>query len=257
MSTIKSSAENLTLNADGANNDIKFQSNGSEVASIDQAGLVTATTFAGSAASLTNVPAANITGTLPAIDGSNLTGISGGLVLVGSSVNMDSGGTTYASINIDQCFSSTYQNYLVTGTFGVEANCSVRTQLRSGSAGSESTYTAAKYNWVGYDWENVNGTLSANAQAEESNDEVSIAKDTTPHISDGNFFNMFIYSPYVSASDTIIDYHGVTYDAQNDIRKRMLGVNVRDIGQATGIHFSTNNGNLDEHAIRVYGIIDS
>jgi len=40
MSTIKSSAENLTLNADGANNDIKFQSNGSEVASIDQAGTI-------------------------------------------------------------------------------------------------------------------------------------------------------------------------------------------------------------------------
>jgi len=46
MSTIKSSAENLTLNADGANNDIKFQSNGSEVASIDQAGVMTGTTFA-------------------------------------------------------------------------------------------------------------------------------------------------------------------------------------------------------------------
>jgi hypothetical protein len=42
VSTIKSSAENLTLNADGANNDIKFQSNGSEVASIDQAGKLTA-----------------------------------------------------------------------------------------------------------------------------------------------------------------------------------------------------------------------
>ena len=40
MATIKSSAENLTLNADGANNDIKFQSNGSEVASIDQAGTI-------------------------------------------------------------------------------------------------------------------------------------------------------------------------------------------------------------------------
>jgi len=46
MSTIKSSAENLTLNADGANNDIKFQSHGSEVASIDQAGLVTASGIA-------------------------------------------------------------------------------------------------------------------------------------------------------------------------------------------------------------------
>ena len=38
MSTIKSSAENLTLNADGSNNDIKFQSNGVEKASIDQDG---------------------------------------------------------------------------------------------------------------------------------------------------------------------------------------------------------------------------
>ena len=55
MSTIKSSAENLTLNADGANNDIKFQSNGSEVASIDQAGVMTATSFAGSGAALTGV----------------------------------------------------------------------------------------------------------------------------------------------------------------------------------------------------------
>ena len=60
MSTIKSSAENLTLNADGANNDIKFQSNGSEVASIDQAGTVTATSFAGSGASLTGLTAAQM-----------------------------------------------------------------------------------------------------------------------------------------------------------------------------------------------------
>ena len=43
MSTLKSSSENLTLNADGANNDIKFQSNGSEVAQIDQAGVISST----------------------------------------------------------------------------------------------------------------------------------------------------------------------------------------------------------------------
>ena len=47
MSTIKSSAENLTLNADGSNNDIIFQSNGSNVATLDQAGTLTATTFVG------------------------------------------------------------------------------------------------------------------------------------------------------------------------------------------------------------------
>ena len=36
-------------------------------------GIITATTFSGSGASLTNLPAANITGTLPAISGANLT----------------------------------------------------------------------------------------------------------------------------------------------------------------------------------------
>lgn len=38
MGTLKSSGANLTINADGSGNDIKFQSNGSEVASIDQSG---------------------------------------------------------------------------------------------------------------------------------------------------------------------------------------------------------------------------
>ena len=43
-------------------------------------GTCTATTFSGSGASLTALPAANITGTLPAIDGSNLTGLLNDLV---------------------------------------------------------------------------------------------------------------------------------------------------------------------------------
>lgn len=55
MSTIKSSAEHLTLNADGSGNDIKFQSNGSEVASISDGGVVTATSFSGSGANLTGI----------------------------------------------------------------------------------------------------------------------------------------------------------------------------------------------------------
>ena len=53
-----------------------FYSDGSYVT----AGVVTATTFHGSGASLTNLPAANLTGTLPAISGANLTGIDTDLV---------------------------------------------------------------------------------------------------------------------------------------------------------------------------------
>ena len=64
MSTIKSSAEDLTLNADGSN-EIKFQINAVEKASINSSGLLTSTT----------IDATALTGNLPAIDGSNLTGI--------------------------------------------------------------------------------------------------------------------------------------------------------------------------------------
>ena len=44
------------------------------------AGVCTASSFSGSGASLTSLPAANLTGTLPAISGANLTGISTPLV---------------------------------------------------------------------------------------------------------------------------------------------------------------------------------
>ena len=43
---------------------------------INVTGVTTATSFSGSGASLTSLPAANLTGTLPAISGANLTGIS-------------------------------------------------------------------------------------------------------------------------------------------------------------------------------------
>ena len=65
MSTIKSSSEDLTLNADGSN-EVKFQINAVEKASINSSGLFTSTT----------IDATKLTGNLPTIDGSSLTGIS-------------------------------------------------------------------------------------------------------------------------------------------------------------------------------------
>ena len=65
MSTIKSSNEHLTLNADGSSKDIKFQANGVEKASISSAGAFTSTT----------IDATKLTGNLPAISGAALTGV--------------------------------------------------------------------------------------------------------------------------------------------------------------------------------------
>jgi hypothetical protein len=100
MSTIKSSAENLTLNADGANNDIKFQSNGSEVASIDQAGVMTATSFAGSGAALTGVGVdgivSNADATAITIDSSENVGI--GTTSPDKKLDVSGTGNVYAKV---------------------------------------------------------------------------------------------------------------------------------------------------------------
>jgi hypothetical protein len=65
MSTVKSSTDHLTLNADGASKDIKFQANGVEKASISSTGAFTST----------SIDATKLSGNLPAIDGSALTNL--------------------------------------------------------------------------------------------------------------------------------------------------------------------------------------
>lgn len=75
----------LSINANGIINIAEFSgrvlvggASDDSSSTLQVTGTVKATTFSGSGASLTNLPAANLTGTLPAIDGSALTGISAG-----------------------------------------------------------------------------------------------------------------------------------------------------------------------------------
>jgi len=79
MSTIGTNAEDLILNADGSGSDIKFKSNGTEVGSISDGGVMTATSFAGSGAALTGVGVAGISSSADAtaitIDSSENVGI--------------------------------------------------------------------------------------------------------------------------------------------------------------------------------------
>ncbi len=101
MSTIKSSNEHLTLNADGSSKDIKFQANGVEKASISSAGVMTATSFAGSGAALTGVGVAGITSSADAT-----------AITIDSSENVGVGTTPKTT-------SSTYTNLQVGGTGAV------------------------------------------------------------------------------------------------------------------------------------------
>ena len=74
MSTIKSSNEHLTFNADGSGKEVRFQANGTQKASISSAGAFTSTTI--DATVLTgDVPSASFPDTLPAKSGANLTAL--------------------------------------------------------------------------------------------------------------------------------------------------------------------------------------
>ena len=74
-STINLTSTGATVNGDCTAT--TFSGSGASLTSLPAANL-TGTLPALSAANLTSIPAANLTGTLPAIDGSNLTGVGGG-----------------------------------------------------------------------------------------------------------------------------------------------------------------------------------
>ena len=66
---------------------IRTNTNATFLQNVNVSGTVTATSYLGSGANLTSLPAAQLTGTLPAINGGNLTGISaGGMTLIHKAV---------------------------------------------------------------------------------------------------------------------------------------------------------------------------
>ena len=96
MSTIKSSAEHLTLNADGASKDIKFQANGVEKASISSSGAFTSTT----------IDATALTGTIPNFTSTGIDdNADATAITIDSSENVGIG-VTPESTNIHSSYSS-------------------------------------------------------------------------------------------------------------------------------------------------------
>ena len=93
-------------------------------------GVTTATTFSGSGANLTNLPAANITGTLPAISGANLTNLDASDLASGTVPTARLGSGT-ASSSTFLAGDSTYKT--VTGTT-INNNADNRLITGSGSA---------------------------------------------------------------------------------------------------------------------------
>ena len=110
MSKVASSNSDLTINADGSGNDIKFQSNGSEVGSINSSGTMTATAFSGDGSALTGISSGGGSGTVTSVDITSTNGTidtSGGAITSSGTLDIDlpyqgtSGSYNSADISVD------------------------------------------------------------------------------------------------------------------------------------------------------------
>ena len=117
---------------------VSFTGSGANLTNLP-AGNLSGTLPAISAANLTNVPAANITGTLPAIDGSNLTGV--GASFGNSSVNTSGIITATAFVSTNQNLS--HRNKLINGAMQVNQRGFVGPITNVG--GSSSTFTLDRW----------------------------------------------------------------------------------------------------------------
>ena len=104
---------------------------------INVTGVTTATSFSGSGANLTSLPAANLTGTLPAISGANLTNLPG--VTVGSPVSLGTG--THKDITIDS--TNVYKIEIIFYNISNDGSNDFGFQLMNSGGASTSGYKCA------------------------------------------------------------------------------------------------------------------
>ena len=125
---------------------------------LESTGIVTAVSFTGSGANLTNLPAANITGTLPAIDGSNLTGV--GASFGNSSVNTS--GIITATAFVPTTGQLTNRNIIINGAMNL---------AQRGTSSATSDYaTVDRFGWDAF----AMGAAATQSQSD-------VASGTTPY----------------------------------------------------------------------------
>ena len=241
MSTIKSSSEDLTLNADGSN-EVKFQINAVEKASINSSGLFTSTT----------IDATKLTGNLPAISGASLTGVGGAWTFISSA-------TASASATIEFTSGDAWADYR-TIVFYVDSLVNA---------------TDAQNLWVrlstdgGSTWENSSGDyeggmVGVDHQSNETNlglSGIDTALHLTASVQDftrGWSGEFMIINPQGTASDRTCTWRGhyrtnatgfmgMTHGAGSD----------RNTHNVDGVQFLSSSGNLTSGTIFLYGIKDS
>ena len=144
---------------------------------VDLAGIVTATTFSGSGASLTNLPAANVTGTLPAISGANLTNL--------PAANLTGTLPAISGANLTGIAAT---DNVRTGILDVAGVSTFRNTMNVGAAVTISE-SGIEASGIGITCANINGGAIGGRKNLIINGDIRIAQRATSSTSDTNGYN--------------------------------------------------------------------
>ena len=129
------------FNSDGLNED--------DGGNVSISGILTATSFTGSGAGLTNIPSSQLTGALPAIDGSALTGVTAsgtGIVVQEEGSNIGTAGTiNFVGTGVTATFANGIATVTISSSSGGSSNSGITTATGSFTASPGVAYTANTY----------------------------------------------------------------------------------------------------------------
>ena len=181
----------------------------------------------------------------------------GGLVLVGGS----EGTSDVSEVNIDNCFTSTYKQYIVRVIIAPDANSDIRFRFRTGGA-SGSTRTNSDHFWLSESmWRSESdGSQGESLASAHGDDKFKISYDTGY---DSNAAltaaTINFYDPYGSQFSR--QYWNALSFFQYYTGGKNYGGHFHGKTQsnvtATGLNFSPSSGNIYYHSIKVYGMVNS
>ena len=211
--------------------------------------VITGTTALGATPADTDEFIVSDAGTLKRVDYSYLKD-GAGLVLTGSSVSS----TAASAITITNCFSSTYQNYLLVGSMMPSTDGSnLRFRLHDGS----NALTASSYKYATFQTRMDSGGYASATGGNDGADHVQLTSGNNNDISNVASTRMFIFSPAVADYRTNAIMDTIGYTSSNDLDRNIQHMKYNTAHTALGVTFYTSSGNIDEFDIRVYGMVNS
>ena len=194
-----------------------------------------------------------MTGNLPALDGSALTGISSTWVQIGSTTTASS----TATVDYDN-LASTYQLYVVIGTQIRPATNGAHLEVNFGTDGS--TYAANKTSVYGYDYnveadnESEGGGLAAGPSLGNSTSDQQISHNQSNHGTYGNAGFMIAYFSGIGQGSNYGSFDITSNNWSQTNRSWSAHVTGHIQAAADCIRFNFDSGNIAQGKFTLFGV---